>query len=222
MVRALSKGAAKRVKFGIEGFAKPGSVNKFKAMVAEKYETKVLDDKGEYTLLHLSVTVDSGKRAELILYSTGTLTVSCSPYLDAPKFEAFTADIEKIAKSSTQSVGETRALAVIRARDLNEFAQKFDTADEKQRMVAVIVSDTANEIILREKMISQGIEGDALEAGVPKKIEYLEKKGDLVYMTTEVKQLRELRNGIAHRGSIPSKEQADMAIRWSTEFVSMA
>lgn len=210
------------MKIGIDGFAKPGSVNKFKAMVTGKYETKVLDDKSEYTSLHLRVTVYSNQSAEVILYTTGTLTVSCSPYLDTPKFEAFAADIQKIAKSSTRSVGETRALAVVRARELNEYAQKFDTADDLQRMVAVIVSDTSNEIILREKMISLGIQGDPLEDGVPKKIEHLEKKGETVLMKDKVKQVRELRNDIAHRGSIPSKEQANMAIKWSTEFVNAA
>lgn len=218
----MSKQPAKRLKFGIDGFAKPSSIGKFSGMVAAKYETKVLDDKGEYTSLHLRVTAYPDQRVEVILYSTGTLTVSCSPYLDTGRFEAFARDIEKMAKSSTQSVGESRPLAVVIAKELNEFAHKFDTADERQRMVAVIVSDTANEIVLREMMISQGIEGEALEKGVPKKIEYLEGKGEIVYMKEQVKQIRELRNGIAHRGTIPSKEQANMAIKWSTDFVNAA
>ncbi|KPV62195.1 MAG: hypothetical protein AOA66_1434 [Candidatus Bathyarchaeota archaeon BA2] len=100
---------------------------------------------------------------------------------------------------------------MLRAKNILEFASKLNVDDDYERMVAVILADTSNEIVLREEMKAAGIEGPPLDEGIPEKIKRLD-KGKFVCEEDGVKNTRELRNGIVHRGDIPDKTQAAKAL----------
>jgi hypothetical protein len=87
-------------------------------------------------------------------------------------------------------------------------------------MVIVILCDTANEIILREQMKALGIQRPPLDEGIPEKIKRIEGKGQVVYRSEEVKNIKDLRNGIVHRGDIPDKSQAEKCLEITRDFLA--
>jgi len=106
----------------------------------------------------------------------------------------------------------------MKAKSLLDYAGRLNLNDENDRMVAVIISDTSNEIILTECLKSFEIKGDALREGIPQKIDRLVSKGMNVHKPTEIKNSRELRNDIVHNGNVPNKDQAERCLLNSNQF----
>jgi hypothetical protein len=217
----LSK-VALRKKLVVEGLTKREAAEKFQALISYKYGVKPSKDKGDYTVFHWKVGIEGDVKADMILFNNGTLTVSATPNLGTAKFDVFCQEIEKLATSGATSMAEEKPLPITRASGLIEYAKGLSLAAEKERMVAVIICDTSNEIVLTTKMRLLKFDGEALKAGVPKKIEYIEGKGEAVYLKERIKEIRELRNDVAHSGSIPSQKEAEQVVGWSNDFVTHA
>ena len=169
--------------------------------------------------MHLRIIVGKGTTAEVIVYNTDKIYVSTSPNFGQPGFDSFAKEIEDIATRCAKPLGKAKPLEKLRAAELIRYSRGLDLNQDKERMVAVIIADTADEIVLTAKMKSLRIAGDALKAGIPDKIRYIEDKKEGVYMKEEIKQIRDLRNGIAHSGNIPTLEETKQVLEWSTEFV---
>jgi hypothetical protein len=82
-----------------------------------------------------------------------------------------------------------------------------------ERMIAIILSDTSNEIVLREKMRAYQIGGAALDDSIPEKIRRLKEKGCQIVEEAAIKDLRGARNRIVHYGEIPHKGQAEECLK---------
>ena len=148
--------------------------------------------------------------------------ISSSPKTSSSTFERIASEVAEIAQTSITKVTETRPLTILRANNILDFASKLDLDNEYERMVVIILSDISNEIILREKMKSLKIEGSPLDAGIPNKIKTIKEKGQDVYKKEEIKQVRELRNGIVHSGNIPDKNQAKKALEVAIDVLKNA
>ncbi|MGQ9469040.1 MAG: hypothetical protein ACUVTD_04350 [Nitrososphaerales archaeon] len=117
---------------------------------------------------------------------------------------------------------EVRPLTLQRAKTILEIASKLNLDNEYERMLAVILADTSNEIVLREKMKGMKIEGAPLDEGIPDKIKRLESKGAVVYKEDEIKNIKEVRNRIVHYGDIPDKSQSIDALKVAKEVLEKA
>jgi hypothetical protein len=80
-------------------------------------------------------------------------------------------------------------------------------------MVAIILSDTCHEIVLREQMKELNIEGAPLDEGIPDKIKRIKDKGYAIIEEDAIKNLRETRNRIVHYGEVPHRGQAEEALK---------
>jgi hypothetical protein len=79
-------------------------------------------------------------------------------------------------------------------------------------MITIILSDTCNEIVLREKMKALKIGGAALDDNIYGKIKRLKDKGCPVPNEEGITNLRETRNRIVHYGEIPHRGQAEKSL----------
>ncbi len=122
-------------------------------------------------------------------------------------------------KQCTESIHDRRPVSAVRAREIFEFVTELDTEKSNERMVAIVLCDTTNEIILTELMKDKKISGSALNEGVRKKISYLEKKGTIIPFSKELSNIREVRNKAVHDGQIPSKGQVDTALKTTKQFI---
>lgn len=193
----------------------PGIISKIEYfdhfLSKELYSTKIKGIGSSYVISHHKI--NTGQHDITVeVYTSETIVIKGSPRIPLDEFEKIASKVIEIANRSKLSVADDRPITLTRAIGIMSYALKLDLSDEYQRMVAVILSDLVNEIILTEIMRNQGIKGSPLEAGVPTKIRYLKEKNISIYLEEEIKNIRDLRNGVAHRGEFPDETQAKQAI----------
>ncbi len=196
----------------IVGISKNQNIGRFKHFIEKSFESREIADEGEYVVAHYRIVVGENL-IEVIVYTSDKIYISSSPYTPPDSFNQTATKIAKIAQGSVKKLAETRPLTLQRAKSLVDFVSKLNPGDEYQRMVMVILSDTSNEIVLREMMKSLKISGPPLDAGIPDKIKIIKERGGNVYKENEIRSVRELRNTIVHYGNIPDKDQAIQAFK---------
>jgi len=193
----------------------PGIISKieyFDHFLSKELDSTKIEDVGtSYVITHHKI--NTGQHDITVeVYTSEKIVIKGSPRIPPDEFERIASKVIEIANRSKLSVADDRPITLTRAIGIMDYALKLDLSDEYQRMVAVILADLVNEIILTEIMRNQGIKGTPLEEGVPKKIKYLKENGIPIYLEKEIKNIRDLRNGVAHRGEFPDETQAKQAI----------
>lgn len=212
-VAGLSKAKRPQRTAKVSGISSPGSAKRFQNLMREEFQSKQIDDKGNYVILHERLDLGERSNLHVITYSTEKIYISASPYVPVEKFNQIATRIVQLAQQSTKPLEEIRPLSVQRAKNLVAFASGMSLDDPYQRMVIIILIDTSNEIVLREMMKSAKIQGAPLDEGIPQKIKRLKNKGLAIPKEDEIKNLREIRNRVVHYGDIPDKTQAKEVIK---------
>lgn len=214
----MSRLSAYRKTIKVIGISK--NKDKFIDFIGKKHSFSSVRDRGKYITKHIRVYLEDGSSSDVSLFSTDTIVVTATPKADKKAFDSFFEDVKKCANSCIKSIKSSRPLALICAENLIEHVNNLDTNVDTERIVAVILSDTANEIVLREKLRIHRVNGSALDDGIPKKIERLKAKKEEVYRESEIIDVRDLRNNVVHKGIIPSKDQTIKVIEISSDFIS--
>ncbi len=204
----------------VAGIATGRSRARLQHFLERSYSISQVPDKNLKVVLHLRTIIADKSPADIIIYANDTVTLSSSPNANPSSLAALVKEIEKVSKMSANI--PVRSSAISRSIELKDFVGKLDTSDELNRMVAIVLSDTANEIVLREKLRVHHVEGAALDEGIPDKIKRIEKKGELVYRSDEIITVRKLRNDVVHKGTIPSKKDAENVMEISADFLEKA
>jgi len=181
-------------------------------LLGEKYKCKQIEDEGESVVGHCRISLQKNQEINIVVYTTDRVLIRASPRTASELFDKEALSVEIIAKQATTLVSITRPLTAQRAKTILDYTLTLNPDEEIQRMVIIILCDTANEIILREKLKALGFQGAPLDEGIPDKIKRIEDKGHVVYRAEEVKNIRELRNGIVHRGDIPDQGQTEKCL----------
>jgi hypothetical protein len=208
----MAKVGALQKKVNVGAISKPKHLQRLARLFQEKYRCKSIDDKGDHVAGHWRVIPEEDQEIDIVVYTTDLVMIRASPRVADDIFNRQSVVIEGLAKQATTPVSKIRPLTIQRARTIFEYASKLDLAVDGHRMVAVVLCDTSNEILLREQMIALGIQGSPLDSGIPDKIRTIESKGQAVYRSAEIKNIRDLRNGIVHRGEIPDQTQAGKCV----------
>lgn len=195
----------------IDGISKKHSIEKFIHNLSNKYDIKQIPDKGPHVLVHLKAIYE-GKNLDVIVYKSSKVKITSSSKIDSTPFNNIADAIFELARASDSKISETRRLFLQRAKSIVNYIMSLNLGDETNRMLAVILSDTSNEIVITELMRHEKIDGSPLEDNLPNKIKHLKKKDKIMFKESEIMQVRTLRNSIVHQGNIPFKEQAQQAI----------
>lgn len=200
------------------GISSGGPVKRFRNLLRGGFKSQVVVDKGEYVILHERINLDEGN-LDLIAYTTDKIYISASPFVPLAKFNELATKIGQLAQKSIKPLEEIRPLSIQRAKDIVGFASNMNLDDEYQRMAIIILVDTSSEMILREMMKAEKIGGPPLDDGIPQKIKRLKDKNLVIPKEEMIKNLRELRNRVVHYGDIPSKSQAEEAIKMAKSVI---
>jgi len=200
-------------KVEVHGISTVEASKRFDYFLSKELQASKVEDKGSYVILHSRVRLPNKENLDVIVYTTDTIYLSTSPFVPRETFDNIATRIVQLAQQSIKSLEEIRPLTLLRAKGILESASKLDLDDEFDRMSIVILADISNEIVLREHMKAAKIEGVTLDEGIPEKIRRLKDKGKVVFEEAEIINIRELRNGIVHRGEIPDKNQTKKALQ---------
>ena len=173
----MSKPKRNDRKAEVIGISSGDSIKRYKTLLENEFGAIDVADKGEYVLIHKRVKLPDQKFIDIIVYSTERIYVSGSAYIDADEFARKATRIIELAQQANMPLEEVRPISVQSAKDILGFAKTLDLDKEYERMIAIILSDTCNEIVLREKMRSLRIDGVALDDNIPEKIRRIKEKG---------------------------------------------
>lgn len=204
----------------VKDIASKAALQRYGEFLENEFKAEDVPDKGEYVSLHKRIRLQDGKSINIIVYSTNGIYVSGSPSIDGMEFAAIATRVVELAQQATTHLEQIRPISIQRAKCILDFARKLNLDNEYERMVTIILSDTCNEIILREQMKALKIEGGPLEEGIPEKIKRLKDKGYPIVAEEPMKNLRETRNRIVHHGDVPHKEQAAEALKIADQVLS--
>jgi len=191
---------------------------RFGKLLEHKFHTEIVDDKGSTVVIHYKIQDDNGNKMNVILYSTGSLVCSSSPKIGERSYTEMEKIVLTIIGQCVNPLSKSRPATAIRSKSIIVFVDDLDISIENNRMIAVILSDTINEISLTEMMRKEKIKGTALEEGLAKKIAYLEKKGLVIPYKADLESVRNLRNDVVHKGIIPDENQTNRAIEITNDF----
>jgi hypothetical protein len=210
----MSKRKRNDRKAEVIGISSGESIKRYKVLLENEFSTVDVSDRGEYVSLHKRIKLPDRMFVDVIVYSTDTIYVSGSAYIEPEEFARIaTKTIELAQQANTAPLEQMRPISVQRAKDILEFAKHLDLDKEYERMIVIILSDTCNEIVLREKMKALNIDGAPLDDNIPEKIKRLKVKGCQIVDEEAIKNLRETRNRIVHYGDIPHRGQAEESLK---------
>lgn len=210
----MSKPKRSDRKAEVIGISSGESTKRYKVLLENEFGAVDVPDRGEYVSLHKRIKLPDRKFVDIIVYSTDLIYVSGSAYIESEEFARIaTKTIELAQQANTAPLEKMRPISVQRAKDILEFAKHLDLDKEYERMIVIILSDTCNEIVLREKMKAMNIDGAPLDDNIPEKIKRLKVKGCQIVDEEAIKNLRETRNRIVHYGDIPHKGQAEESLK---------
>lgn len=148
----MSKPRRKDRKAYVKGIASEAPIRKYAGFLQDQYEVTEVPDRGEYVLLHRRIKLPERKAIDIIVYSTDRIYVSGSPYVDDADFDTMATRIIQLAQQATAPLEEARPISLQRAKSIFDFARRLNLDSEYERMVAIILADTSNEIVLTEQM----------------------------------------------------------------------
>lgn len=209
----MSKTVRKDRKAEVKDIASEPAIKRYKSFLESEFGAVDVPDRGQYVLLHKRIKLPEKKSIDIIVYSTNIIYISGSTFVQEAEFGAVATRAIQLAQQATTPLELRRPISVQRAKCILDFAKKIHLDDEYQRMVAIILSDTCNEIILREQMKALRIQGAPLDEGIPDKIKRIKDKGYAVIAEDAIKNLRETRNRVVHYGEVPHVGQATEGLK---------
>jgi hypothetical protein len=210
----MSKTKRNDRKAEVIGVSSGESPKRYKMLLEQELGVVDIPDRGQYVSLHKRIRLPDKMFIDIIVYSTDTIYVSGSAYIKPEEFARIATKIIELAQQAiTPPLEKMRPISVQRAKDLLGFAGNLNLDKDYERMIAIILADTCNEIVLREKMKALNIDGVPLDDNIPEKIKRLKAKGCQIVDEEAIKNVRETRNRIVHYGDIPHKGQAEESLK---------
>lgn len=177
------------------------------------YGAELKSPTGLGELLHCKIVDLAGGRwpVTVHLYGTNKVVIQGVPgKLPEADFNRTVRFLENVVRECTRE--EQNSLRLNRASSICELLRSLDNDDEPRRIATVLLSETVVELLLNERLSSNGLLGNDLKrAGVPKKVEALLRRFGRIYRSPDVNTLYGLRCGIAHEGNAVSKDDAEWA-----------
>ncbi|MHA1874814.1 MAG: hypothetical protein ACTSUC_00035 [Promethearchaeota archaeon] len=169
---------------------------------------------------------ENGEEYTINLFNTGSLVLQGkeSPF----KNELEGGKISKIIKTVKISFNKNNERILIgRAKRILDYLQKIILADEVDIIVAIILCDTACEILLKERMFliceQENIPNEKVKKIKDRTgmLKFISDKGYIEVLKTELINLRKQRNDIVHAGAVALEDEAKKAINLLKEYYSL-
>lgn len=152
------------------------------------------------------------KEVHIEVYANNNVEIKTSPGMQ-PLFNAIYAEIECILKEASTKLSEQNVVRVNRAKEILLYTRTISVDNEVGRMTIVVLCDIILDLIVTEKLSQfTGTRQDLENESVGAKISLLENKYKItLYRPKSIRDVRDLRNKIAHGGAPTSRDDATFA-----------
>lgn len=198
----------------IEGISDPDALRRFEVKLKQKYKIKNLDLSSNSHAYRVRFCLDCDRETpvSLQIWSSDTILIQGSPKIPARGFTEETEEIMALAESSLEVLPDPETTPyLLRARTLFAYVKRLNLGDDIERMAAVSVGDIVLDLLLCHKISFFGLSRrdtqELMEMYIPRKIREIQRR-EPVYRDDEVIRVHNLRNNIAHGGSLITEDEA--------------
>lgn len=181
------------------------------------------DEKEIQNAYQLKIT-ENGDIVTLNVYTTGKVQVQSSQ--ENPFLNEVNENIKRVKNALGLKFNRNSHHLIIRAKTLFDYVAVLDIEQNVNRMAAIIICDTACEILLKVR-----IELICDKKNIPKRgvniedrktiFEFIFNKGYIEVLEKKLKILREIRNKLVHQGDMPTQDDVSFAKDVLCKFLDM-
>jgi len=153
------------------------------------------------------------REVHIEVFVNSNVEIKTSPEVES-SFSTICADIERILKEAVNILSGQNTVRVERARRIKDYMSDFSVEDEVERMVIVTLCDIVLDLMVTEKFSHFTSKREDLEdESVGVKLGKLEKQYTHMplYNSKAIRDIRDLRNRVAHGGATIARDEADYA-----------
>lgn len=152
------------------------------------------------------------REVHIEVFANSNTVIKASPEV-RPLFNEIYDEIEVMLKESVNFLSKQDNVRTNRARRIKEYMESFSVEDEVQRIVIVTLCDVILDLIVTEKLSRFTSRPESLENdSVGAKLGMLEKQFKIpLYKPKAIRDIRELRNKVAHGGATTARDEAAFA-----------
>jgi hypothetical protein len=190
-----------------------GCLKKFEDLISQKFKLQ----KDTTLPAHIKFKaklhkIGLAKEVHIEVYTNDNVDIKTSPGMQHV-FNAICAEIEYILKEASTKLCTQDVVRVNRAKKILTFTQGLAINDEIGRMAIVVLCDIILDLMVTEKLSQfTGTRQDLENESVGAKISLLENRYQItLYRQKSIRDVRELRNKIAHGGAPTSEDDAIFA-----------
>jgi hypothetical protein len=198
-----------RLQIRTPGICDDTCIKKLKVLLAQVYTlTEVPNPPNHIRFKSELRKVGLPREVHLEVFSNSNVTLTSSPEV-APLFPQISTEIDGILREAVTIVSGRDSIRAARARRIKDYVSTLSVDDEIQRMAIVTLCDVILDLMVTEKLSYFTGRRDELEnESVGAKISLLERQHHVqLYKSRTIRDVRELRNKIAHGGASPAREE---------------
>ena len=152
------------------------NLERFGNFLQQRYGRLIAARTGGQELFHYQLK-NEGDLIDLIGYSTGKMVVwTPASYTGSTRGKDFSEGLAALLEQSLRSLKASNPLQLGRAQELIDYSSNLKLGSDEERMTAIILCDTANEMILATHLRQLKVTGPPIYEGIPKKIETIERR----------------------------------------------
>lgn len=195
----MSSGLSKYV--NAPGICDPACLRKFKALLSERFmmHSVLVASSDNLEFKARLERADLPKEIHVEIFTNGKVGIKASPHVQA-NFKDICVEIEAILKEAVDILSRKDAIRVKRAERILEYVEELSVGNEIERMVVAALCDIVLDLLVTEKLSRFTRRREDLEnESIGAKISILEKTIP-VYRSQAIRDIRDLRNKVAHGG----------------------
>ena len=196
---------AQRLQIQTPGICDDACIKKLKDLLAQVYTlTEIQNPPDHIKLKAVLRKVGLPREVHLEVFVNSNAVITASP--EVASFPQISTEIHGILGEAVKIVSSTNSIRVARARRVKDYIAGLSVDDEIQRMAIVALCDIVLDLMVTERLSSFTRNNADLEnESVGSKISLLEGRHNVrVYKSRVIRDVRELRNKIAHGGTAPA------------------
>ncbi len=160
------------------------------------------------------------REAHIEIFSNENTEIKASPEIKK-YFQSVCSEVEMILNEAVDLLSGQDTVRVSRAERIKEYMESIPVENEVERMVIVTLCDVILDLLVTEKLSRFTTRRNDLEhESVKAKLGMLEKRIP-VYKPKAIRDIRDLRNRVAHGGISPARAEATFAMNTTIEIFEL-
>lgn len=199
-----------RLRIPTPGICDEICLKKLQYLLDQIYDFNVVPNPSDNIVLKAELRkVDIPREIHFEVFSNSNVSLISSPD-NAPFFPQIEAEIRSMLPEAVKRVCTRNSIRVARAGRIKDYVSTLSVDNEIERMVIVALCDIILDLMVTEKLSSFTHRRNELEdESVGAKIGLLETRYHVnLYKPKIIRDIRELRNKIAHGGTSPATQEA--------------